>query len=75
MSEIRNLRGLKCPLPVLRAQKYLREVSVGEHIWIETDDPLAALDVPHFCQEKSHPLIACEELEDGAIRFQIERGQ
>ena len=75
MATVYNLRGVKCPLPVLRAQKYLREVAIGDPIIIETDDPLAALDVPHFCQEKSHQLIASKELEDGAMRFEIERGQ
>ncbi|MEN0000383.1 MAG: sulfurtransferase TusA family protein [Pseudomonadota bacterium] len=74
MDKVYNLRGLKCPLPVLKTQKYLRDISVGERVWIETDDPLAVLDVPHFCQEKSHPLIEAFALDDGGHRFQIERG-
>ncbi|MEL6436586.1 MAG: sulfurtransferase TusA family protein [Pseudomonadota bacterium] len=73
-AEIYNLRGLKCPLPVLKTQKKLRDLTSGERIWVETDDPLAVIDVPHFCQEKSHPLIEMVELDDGGHRFLIERG-
>ncbi|MEL6921727.1 MAG: sulfurtransferase TusA family protein [Pseudomonadota bacterium] len=75
MAKTFNLRGLKCPLPVLKTQKRLRDIAVGERIWVETDDPLAALDVPHFCQEKAHVLVEALALDDGGHRFLIERGK
>ncbi|MEM1377908.1 MAG: sulfurtransferase TusA family protein [Pseudomonadota bacterium] len=73
MSEIYNLRGLKCPLPVLKTQKRLREMAIGDQVWVETDDPLAALDIPHFCQEQSQTLVEAHELKEGGHRFLIER--
>lgn len=71
--EIYDLRGLNCPLPVLKARKKLRAMAEGAHLWVETTDPLAVIDVPHFCVENSHHLLKTEE-RDGMHRFLIERG-
>ncbi len=70
---ILDLRGLKCPLPVLRARKALREMPVGKHLWVEATDPLSAIDIPHFCAERGHLMIKYAE-ENGVRRFLIERG-
>lgn len=71
--EVYDLRGLNCPLPVLKARKKLRELSEGTQIWVETTDPLAVIDVPHFCTENNHQLLETEE-RDGMNRFLIARG-
>ena len=57
MTEI-DATGLTCPMPVLRLQKHLRDVAAGTHIRLLATDPMAAVDVPHFCQEQGHTLIA-----------------
>ncbi|MCY0092514.1 sulfurtransferase TusA family protein [Hoeflea ulvae] len=67
-----DLRGLKCPLPVLRLRKHLRDLASGTRIRIETTDPLAVIDVPHFCQESGHPLISSEAIKGGHA-FVIEK--
>lgn len=43
-----QLRGLKCPLPVLRTRKALAQASCGSLIVVECTDPLAAIDVPNL---------------------------
>lgn len=74
MSEdIYDLKGLNCPLPVLRTRKRLAAMSAGARLWIETSDPLAVIDIPAFCNESGHALIASETV-DGGHRFLIERG-
>ena len=45
---ILDLRGLRCPQPVLRAKKALRDVAVGGALVLECTDPLTVIDVPHF---------------------------
>ncbi len=45
-----DLRGLRCPQPVLRAKKALRNVPVGGALVLECTDPLTVIDVPHFVQ-------------------------
>ncbi|MEA2894122.1 MAG: tRNA 2-thiouridine synthesizing protein [Bradyrhizobium sp.] len=55
---ILNLRGLRCPQPVLRAKKALRNVSVGGTLVMECTDPLTVIDVPHFVNQTGHTLSA-----------------
>lgn len=68
-----DLRGLKCPLPVLKAKKAMRSLEQGNRIWLETTDPLAVLDVPAFCNEDEHTLIEIIEA-DGFHRFLVQHG-
>ncbi|HUL88485.1 MAG TPA: sulfurtransferase TusA family protein [Pseudolabrys sp.] len=53
-----DLRGLRCPQPVLRAKKALRDVPVGGILILECTDPLTEIDVPHFCNQTGHTLSA-----------------
>ena len=46
-----DLRGLRCPQPVLRAKKALRNVPVGGVLVLECTDPLTVIDVPHFVNQ------------------------
>ncbi|RYC04548.1 sulfurtransferase TusA family protein [Ciceribacter ferrooxidans] len=69
---IYDLRGLKCPLPVLKARRRLSTMESGAELWIETTDPLAAIDIPHFCSENGHVLLASEKHETGH-RFHIRK--
>ena len=36
-----DLRGLKCPLPVLKTRKRMSTMQIGEELVVETTDPLA----------------------------------
>ena len=73
MIESYDLRGLNCPLPVLRSRKRLAGMVPGARLWVETTDPLAIIDIPAFCAEAGHLLVADEPVE-GGHRFLIERG-
>jgi tRNA 2-thiouridine synthesizing protein A len=46
-----DLRGLKCPLPVLRTRKALRRLHPGDLLIVECTDPLAPIDIPHLVRE------------------------
>ena len=69
-----DLEGLKCPLPVLKIQKALASLAEGESVSVLVTDPMAAIDVPHFCNEKGHHLQASEQLEGGRLHFIIKKG-
>lgn len=56
MTEI-DATGLQCPMPVLRLQKALRALPVGDSVRLLASDPMATVDVPHFCAEQGHALI------------------
>lgn len=53
--------GLLCPLPVLKARKRLRGMAPGAVLRLIATDPAAVIDVPHFCTEAGHALVATEE--------------
>lgn len=71
--EIYDLRGLNCPLPVLRTRKRLAGMASGAILIVDTTDPLAGLDIPAFCIEDGHQLVSAETL-PGGHRFTIVKG-
>ena len=69
-----DARGLLCPLPVLRARKRLGAMAPGAVLRMLADDPAAIVDVPHYCAESGHELLAQSE-SDGVLTFDIRRHQ
>jgi tRNA 2-thiouridine synthesizing protein A len=64
MSEtILDLRGLKCPLPVLRTRKALQRLRPGDLLIVECTDPLALIDIPHLVGEMG---AALEQMSESA---------
>ena len=63
--------GLLCPLPVLKARKRLQGMAAGEVLRMEADDPVAVVDVPHFCDEAGHGLLTAETA--GAVQVYLIR--
>nr|TFG55143.1 MAG: sulfurtransferase TusA family protein [Hyphomicrobiales bacterium] len=55
--EVLNLRGLKCPMPALLARRRLAVCGVTQ-IEILTDDPMAAVDIPHMCHQEGHVVVS-----------------
>lgn len=51
--------GLRCPLPVIRMEAALRRLPTGARLRVVADDPIAAVDIPHFAREGGH---ACDRL-------------
>lgn len=67
-----DLRGLKCPYPVIKTENRLARLGPGTLLAVETTDPLSAIDIPHFCNENGHFLVSQEKLESGH-RFVIRK--
>lgn len=68
-----DFKGLQCPLPVLKTRKKLQDLNSGDHIRIETTDPLSPLDIAHFCQTDGHTLLE-QSAEDRVFHFLICKG-
>ena len=58
-----DYRGLKCPLPVLKARRALAQVGVGEVVEFWADDPASPLDMSHFCEAEGHQLARSDSVE------------
>jgi tRNA 2-thiouridine synthesizing protein A len=53
-----NLRGLKCPLPALRARKALSGLRTGDMLIAECTDPLTAIDIPNLLRETGDTMVS-----------------
>ena len=49
--------GQRCPLPVLWARKRLLRLEPGQLVRVFASDPVARIDMPHFCVEFNPPTI------------------
>ena len=67
-----DLSGLLCPLPVLKARKRLNEMPPGAVLVVIATDPMAAIDMPHFCNEQGYELLE-QSNEDQSFRFRIRK--
>ncbi len=67
-----DLRGLQCPLPVLRTNKALRALPIGAEVQVLVTDPAAPKDFDSFCQTTGHVLVASEE-NDGVFHITIRK--
>ena len=67
-----DVRGLVCPLPVLKANKALRALPSGAQLRVLATDPASARDFPAFCAEAGHRLLSTSE-EDGVLTFLLRR--
>lgn len=69
---ILDVKGLICPLPVLKAKKALKEVPAGGVLKVLATDPGAVKDFQAFCRTTGNELVAQYEAE-GAFVFEIRR--
>jgi tRNA 2-thiouridine synthesizing protein A len=75
MSEtLLDVKGMVCPLPVLRANRSLRGMAPGDKLRVLATDRAAIADFKAFCQETGHALVAMSE-EGGVLSFVIRRRQ
>ncbi len=65
-----DLTGLKCPLPVLKARRAIKDMPVGAELVVLADDPAAPLDFDHFCQTGGHLLVE-SSASDGVFTMRI----
>jgi len=70
--KIMNLRGLKCPLPALRARKALGGMASGDLLIIECTDPLTTIDIPNLLNQTGDTLEETSRA-DKVITFRIRK--
>jgi tRNA 2-thiouridine synthesizing protein A len=72
MPEKLDVRGLKCPLPVLKARKRLQGMDKGSRLLVLATDPRAPADMAELCSATGHRLVEQDEVE-GVFSFVLER--
>ncbi|WOI52010.1 sulfurtransferase TusA family protein [Parvularcula sp. LCG005] len=69
-----DTRGLRCPLPVIRLETRLRRMAEGARVRIMADDPIAAIDIPHFARQGGHTCLRLPSEDDKLCVFEVTRG-
>jgi tRNA 2-thiouridine synthesizing protein A len=67
-----DVKGLNCPLPVLKANRALRVLQAGDKLRVLATDRAAIADFRAFCRETGHDLLSFSE-EAGIFSFTIRR--
>ena len=72
MSEILDVQGLTCPLPILRTKKKLKDVPMGELLQVIATDPGSIKDMEAFCRQTGNELVEWKG-ENGVYTYLIRR--
>ncbi|WP_374298927.1 sulfurtransferase TusA family protein [Ferrovibrio sp.] len=72
MSQTLDVKGLNCPLPVLRAKKAMKTVAKGEVLTVEATDPNTMRDMAALCEAAGFTLLSSEE-QNGVFVFRIQQ--
>lgn len=52
-----DVKGLNCPLPILRAKKALTDLQTGETLRVVATDPGSVKDFAAFCKQTGNTLL------------------
>jgi len=67
-----DAKGLRCPLPVLKARKAMKAMAAGEVLRVLSTDPGAIKDFEAFCKTTGYRLLHQEQAGD-VLTFEIEK--
>ena len=70
--KILDVRGLYCPMPVIKTKKAIDEIGPGEIIEVWATDVASKADIPALLDRLGHHLIEIKE-EEGRIVFLIKK--
>jgi len=60
MTKELDTKGLNCPLPVLKAQKAMKDLQPGETLTVYATDPGSVKDFEAFCRSTGNELVKSE---------------
>ena len=67
-----DARGLNCPLPILRAKKFLNTMATGEIVRVMTTDPGSVKDFEAFARQTDNELLSSTEAK-GEFQFTLKK--
>ena len=70
VDRVLDVKGVNCPLPILKARKALSELPAGGLLRVVATDPGSVIDFQAFCQTTGNELIESKS-EDGVFSFLI----
>ena len=64
-----DVRGLNCPLPILRAKKALAVMSSGQVLRVQATDPGSIRDFQAFAKQTGNALVASDTVQNEFVFF------
>ena len=71
-AKVLDLKGLLCPIPVIKMAKAIKEIQVGEILEAYASDPGVMADIPAWCRTTGNELVVLEK-QDKQFRFVVRR--
>jgi tRNA 2-thiouridine synthesizing protein A len=68
-----DLKGLACPLPIVKTSKAVREMAIGELVEVFATDPGSAQDFSAWCRSTGNALVEQSRDDDGVFRYVIRK--
>jgi tRNA 2-thiouridine synthesizing protein A len=72
ISKTFDLKGLACPMPVVKVSKGIKDVAVGDVIEAISTDPGSLTDIPAWARTSGNEIVKTDQDGD-VIRFFIKR--
>ena len=72
VDKVMDLKGLPCPMPVVKVSKGIKEVEVGQVIEAQSTDPGSLTDFPAWARPSGTEIVKTEQDGD-VIKFFIKR--
>ena len=70
--KVLDLKGLACPMPVVKMSKGIKEVEVGQIVEAQTTDPGSLTDFPAWAKTSGHEIVNTDQNGD-VIKFYVKR--
>ena len=68
-----DLRGLSCPLPVMRMRKRLETMSSGQTLRVLSSEPGSILDFQSYVKSSGDTLLESKKTPEGDFEFLLKR--
>jgi TusA-related sulfurtransferase len=72
VAKVLDLKGLACPMPVVKVSKGIKEVELGEVIEAQTTDPGSLTDFSAWAKTSGNEIVKTDQ-EEKLIKFFIKR--
>ena len=72
VDKVMDLKGLPCPMPVVKVSKGIKEIDVGQVLEAATTDPGSLVDFPAWAKTTGHEILKTDQ-DNGQIKFYIKR--
>lgn len=71
-AKVLDVKGMLCPMPVIKAKQAISQVPVGGVLEVIATDPAAKEDIPAWVRRAGHDLISMQQ-ENETFKFFVKR--